>query len=689
MIKIEEVKQRDLKDCGACSLSCIIKYYKGYVPLEKIREDTYTGVNGTTAYHIINAANSYGFDAIGVKVKDIFDKNIYLPAIAHLNLSNGLQHFVVIYKINKDYVWLMDPAKGKVKLKLKEFLAIWDNVLILFTPTNNILKLNKEITITSIFINLLNDNKTLLITILIVNLILMALAILGNFYFQIAISSIDNGTDIKFLKFMILLFFLVFLFKVIMNYMKNYYLNYLNKNLDTKIFTNFLYHIFNLPLSYIQNRTTGEITSRIDELAEVKSLLADIFTNVILNSILIIGTIVVLYFINSKLFLILCLVVIVYLVLSLIFNKLMYYKIKENIETTTNFNSVLVENIEMNTSIKNLNLVDKFLYKLENKLILMFKSNFKLQKFMSNISLIKDFIYEIGLFIITTLGVYLVYTKELNLINLVTFNSLILYLFEPVKGIVDLLPKYNYLKASFNKLSEFINVDLENKNESGLKAIDIPKINFHNVSYSYNKFNYTLEKVNLNIENQDKVLLVGPSGSGKSTICKLICRYLSNYFGDIKFFLTSEKDYSLSAIRNDLLYVGQNEKLFTGSIRDNIICFRDVKEEDFLKVAQICKLEEIVCKKKNRYDAIINASINNLSGGEKQRIILARGLLKPAKLLILDEALSEVNETMEKEILNNIFKYYKEKTLIYVTHKNVKNVFKKIIDLGEMNARNI
>ena len=78
-----------------------------------------------------------------------------------------------------------------------------------------------------------------------------------------------------------------------------------------------------------------------------------------------------------------------------------------------------------------------------------------------------------------------------------------------------------------------------------------------------------------------------------------------------------------------------------------------------------------------------------MSGGEKQRIILARGLLKPAKLLILDEDLSEVNETMEKEILNNIFKYYKEKTLIYVTHKNVKNVFKKIIDLGEMNARNI
>jgi len=689
MVKIEEVKQRDLKDCGACSLQCIIKYYKGYVPIEKIREDTYTSINGTTAYHIINAANSYGFDAIGVKVSDLFDKNIYLPAIAHLNLKNGLQHFVVIYKISKDYVWLMDPAKGKVKFKLKDFLAIWDNILILFAPTNNILKLNKELTITSIFINLLNNNKALLITICIVNFFLMILAIFGNFYFQIAISCIQDGTDINFLKMIVLVFFLVFLFKVVMNYLKNYYLNYLNKNLDTHIFTNFLYHIFNLPLSYIQNRTTGEITTRIDELAEVKNLLAEIFTNVLLNSILIIGTIVVLYFLNNKLFLILCLVIIIYLILSLIFNKFMYYKIKENIEATTEFNSVLVENIEMNPSIKNLNLVSEFLYKLENKLILMFKSNFKLQKFMNNILLIKDFIYEIGLFLITTLGIYLIYKGEMELINLVTFNSLILYLFEPVKGIIDLLPKYNYLKASFNKLSEFINVDLEEENKSGLKKIDSSTIKFDNVSYSYNKFNNILNNISLDIKNHDKVLLVGPSGCGKSTICKLICRILTSYLGIIEFSYTSEKDYSLNAIRNDLLYVGQNEKLFTGSIKDNITCFRDVSESEFLKVAQICKLEEIVSKKNNRYNTIINASINNLSGGEKQRIILARGLLKRAKLLILDEALSEVNETMEKEILNNIFEAYKDKTLIYVTHKNVKDIFKKVIDLGELNDRNI
>ena len=101
MPKIEVVKQRDLKDCGACCIESILKFYGGYVPLEKVRDDTCTNMNGTTAFHIIKALCNYGFDAVGVKAESILDENIYLPAIAHVQLKNGLQHFVVVYKINE------------------------------------------------------------------------------------------------------------------------------------------------------------------------------------------------------------------------------------------------------------------------------------------------------------------------------------------------------------------------------------------------------------------------------------------------------------------------------------------------------------------------------------------------------------------------------------------------------------
>ena len=682
MPKIEVVKQHDLKDCGACCIETILKFYNGYVPLEKIREDTHTSFEGTTAFHLVKTLSEYGFDAMGVKANHIFDENIYLPAIAHVILKNGLQHFVVIYKRTSKYIYLMDPAKGKTKMTLNEFEEIWDNVLILAAPNSNILKYTKELSISKVFGKLLVKNKILFSKILMTNFILMILTMIGNFYFQISISSLQEGQDVRFIKFISLLFSIIILFKIILNYIKTYYLNYLNKNLDTELFSMFLEHIFKLPLKFIQNRTTGEIVTRIDELSDTKNLFSEIFATFILNMILIIGAIVTLFLINSTLFFLLCLIIIIYLMIGAILSKGIYHKIKENLDATTEFNSTLIENVDMNFSIKNLNLVQEFIRRLENKLIQMLKHNFSLLSILNLVELIKNFIYEFGLFIITTLGIYLIYQEKLEILSLVTFNSIIIYLFNPAKELVDLIPKYNYLKASFSKLSEFLATEIE-KDYGGLNKLKTGSVEARRLTYSYDLINKILNEVNFTIKSKDKVLLSGPSGSGKSTICKLIYRSLGAYSGNIELNNTSECDYSLKAIRENILYVGQNEKLFTGTIRENILCYRDILEEEYLKVCKICRLEEVVKKRPNRYNTTINASLNNLSGGERQRIILARALLKKAKIIILDEALSEVNVTLEKEILDDLFFYFKNSTLIYVTHKNVEDKFEHIIHIGE------
>ena len=522
MAKVEVVKQQDLKDCGACCLSCIIKYYKGYVPIEKIREDTYTNKDGTTAYHLIEAAKKYGFETNGVKVDHLTNENLYFPAIAHVILKNGLNHFVVVSKITKNHVYIMDPAKGIVKLNLEEFNEIWDNILILLNPISSIIKMNKEITIFKLFGSLLIHNKTIFTFICLVNVILMFLYIISSFYFQITVSSLNS--DLKFLKFIIILFSFLTVFKVIFSYLKNYYLNYFHKNLDLEIFTSFLHHIFNLPLKFTQNRTTGEIISRVEELNEIKSLLSEIFASILLNSVLVLGTIIALYFISTKLFFLLCLIISIYIIIGLIFSKVIYQSIIKNIESSTNFNTTLVENINLINSMKNLNLINEFYYRLENKLVIMLKNNFKLNTILNNLNLIKNSIYEFGLFFLTTYGIYLISQNKLELLSLVTFNSLILYLFDPVKEMLDLLPKYYYIKASFTKLSEFLSLD-----EEVYEGLNLPidKIKVTNLSYSYNNYTNILSNQNFEIKPKAKVLLKGPSGCGKSTICKLLYKTLS------------------------------------------------------------------------------------------------------------------------------------------------------------------
>lgn len=413
--------------------------------------------------------------------------------------------------------------------------------------------------------------------------------------------------------------------------------------------------------------------------------MSDFFTNILLNSILILGSIITLYFLSNSLLYLLIVIIAIYILISLILNKRICKKINENIETTTEFNSVLVETIEMNTSIKNLNLTETFLKKIEDKLILMLKSNFKAEETLNKIEGLKNTIYELGIFLVMTFGMYLVYKEKISILHLITFNSILYHLMNPVKEIIGLMPRIDFLIGSINKLKEFINIPREEKSK-GLKTIENAEIIVENLTYSYNQYDNILENINFTIKNQEKVLLKGKSGSGKSTLCRLICKDDSNYKGIIKLNNTSEKDYSLEAIKKHITYVGQNERLFSGTILENIYCNREIEEKDFLNIARICKLEEIVEKRPNRYQTFINASINNLSGGEKQRITLARALLKKSKVIILDEALSEVNIELEKEIIKNIKKHFQTTTIIYVSHKNVQSEFKKIIDVGVNNV---
>ena len=681
------VKQRDLKDCGVCSLQSIILNYDGYVSLEKLRLDTFTTTYGTTALNLINAAKKYGFDSYGSKItaKELFSKNLCLPAIAHLTLKNGLNHFVVIYKITKNKLIIMDPAKGKVIMKKDEFLKLWTNILLFFHPREKILKYDKEKLLSNLFIYILKSQNKLIIKLIWVSICLTALSIISNYYFKVGLSAITENIFINSLTFIILLFASVSIFKIIFQYLRNYFENHLNKNIDVYLFTDFLTHIFNLPLNVIQSRSVGEIVTRVSELNDLKILFTDFFITIFLDSILALSSMILLFIISKEMFIILCLTLLLYLLIGLIFNKINYNKIRLNIEAETDFNTTLIENINMFNSIKNLNTTDLNLKKVENSLIKFLKNNFTLTKFLNYQVFIKSFINEIALFAINTIGFYLIKTGNLSVVDLITFNSLTAYFLEPIKNTIDMLPKLNYLKASFYKLNDF----LSNKTE--VLACEERLLNndivFEDVSYSYNSNNCILEKFNAYIKSSEHIFLKGSSGTGKSTICKLLYRLNNDYKGNILIGGVSISDYSLGCIRNNINYVSQDEEIFSDTIRNNIVYYRDIESSEFHQVCKICKLENIVSKRVLRYESLINSDTSNLSGGEKQRIILARALLKKSDILILDEVLSEVDYDLEKAIIKNILNYFKDKTIIYISHKNHEEIFDRTINIEENNER--
>ena len=675
------VRQRDFKDCGVCSLLSIVRYYHGDVPLEQMRIDANVTKDGTSALNLILAAEKYGFDAQGMHYDNLDDIKT-LPAIVHLKMKN-YTHFVVIYKVNKEKVVLMDPAKGKVVMPKSEFLKIWTNVVIVFYPKRKITVLKNDNSLVKLLIKIIILEKKLFFQILFVSIFLVIFTIIGSYYFKVLIDAISMNQYSSYLKILVLLFFITLLFKLLFQFIRGKLECYLNKNIDVYLNSDFLNHLFNLPLDILTSRTSGEIISRVNELANIKNLWTNLFITCVLDFLLMLISIPLLISINVSLFLILFLTIVIYFVIGVISSKLIYKKAMRNIEYETTFNTVLLEDIKMINSIKNLSITSSTLKNIEHRLSDYINDTFKLSLFLNKENSIKEWVYELGFFIINTLGFYLVLKKTLTITNLVTFNTLLVFFIEPIKNCINALPKYNFLKASFIKVNDFLNIKEEKLDKSyNLEKYDIKIID---LSYSYNHINEVINNLSCYIKEGSFVRISGSSGVGKSTICKILLRYLDGYKGSVLLGDINIKDLSINTIRSNITYINQEEHLITASIKDNILLNRDVLNNEYKKVLDICRIEDIVGKKPLRYETTISDYANNISGGEKRRIILARALLKNSKILILDEALSEVDSTLEREIIKDIRKYYNTKTIIYITHKNNIKGYTKSISLGGIN----
>lgn len=674
------IKQQDAKDCGVCCLESIIKYYGGFIPLERLRQETKTDINGTTAYNLIKTAQKYGFNAKGQKNINIDDSNIVLPAIAHIVTEKGMNHFVVIYHINKKYITIMDPAKGLIKVKREEFKKQWTNIILIFKPFRKIPLFELKYNLKNLFIDILMKEKELIIKTIIITFAITILSIITSYYLKIIMSSIEQNY-LNTTLFIILIYAFIYIFKVYLEYIKNELLVYLNKNIDLLIIPNFINHIINLPLDIIVSHTSGELLTRVRDLNNVKELISDVFITILLDLFLSIGSIYFLYSISNSLFIVLIIIVILYVIVGLITNPLINRMINDNIDLETNFNSSLSEKVSSLESIKNLSLTSYFYDDLEESYCKYEENTFNHMNNLNFILSIKNSINEIGLFLLTSIGIYLISQNKLTLLSLITFTSLVSYFIDPIKNIVDILPKYSLIKLSFDRITEYINLPQE---QLGKKEKFIPgNILFKNISYSYNDINKVLSNISLEINNKDHILIRGPSGCGKSTLLKMINRTIYDYKGNITISGINVKDYSLNTLRNNILYVSQRERLFNDTILNNIILDKKVSKDELNKVLHITMVDEIINEKSLRLESILYDQGFNLSGGERQRIILARSVLRRPKILLLDESLSEIDKEKELKILNELDKYLKETTIIYVSHTDT-ICFNKIIEMEDI-----
>jgi ATP-binding cassette subfamily B protein len=269
------------------------------------------------------------------------------------------------------------------------------------------------------------------------------------------------------------------------------------------------------------------------------------------------------------------------------------------------------------------------------------------------------------------LGTKLVLESKMTLSELITYNSLIIYFLEPIKSIVDFNVDLKKVKETIKRINDLYSIKKEELdfNEKYTNKEFKGNIKIKDLSYSYNTKNNILDKVKLNIKKGEKILITGNSGSGKSTLVKILMKYLKIENNQVEIDDKDLNHFNVKELREYISYVSQNEILYNETIYNNVTINRYVDYDEFLEVCKITKVDEIMDKTPFGSSFMIEENGFNLSGGERQRIMLARALIKKAEIYIFDESLSQIDIKKERDILKELFKKYKNKTFIVISHR--------------------
>ena len=667
------VKQHDMTDCAAACLATICMYYKKETTITKLRDVLGTDIKGTTLKGLEDGARALGFDTRAIRVdKDAFKSKYTLPAIAHVITEGGLSHFVVIHKIKKKKVTILDPAKGIEKKGIDEFFKIFDGIILLMVPNNEFQPgKNKSVGMLSKFIQILLPQKALFIYAIIGSVILTLLGIASSFFNKILMDEILPYGLKNELKIFVIGFLVLGITQTILSFIRQHLLLYLSQKIDIPLLLGYFKHVYKLPMKFFTTRKVGDILTRFSDAGTIKNILTSITLSLIMDISLASASAVILYIMNSTLFVVILVITIISATLIYIF-KGPYKRINlKKMEAEARLNSQIIESLKGVETIKILAAEEKSIEKLEVEYIKNIKIAFK-EGVLSNIQgSISGIVSTSSNLILMYIGARMVIDGNITLGSLMAFTSLTGYFMDPIGRLIGLQLQMQEASISLKRISEIYEVDQEQIKNDKIQIEEISgDIDIENITFRYGSRSPVLKNVSIKIPKGKKVALVGESGSGKTTISKLLLKYYTLEEGKINISGYDIEELDIYALRRAMAYVPQNIELFSGSIRENVVLGKDNATYEEVKTAcENANCNSFIEKLPAKYDTYLDEAGGGLSGGEKQRLALARALIKKSKFLILDEATSNLDFISESKIYDTLFVKGRNLTMLIIAHR--------------------
>lgn len=649
------ILQSEVSECGIACLAMISGYYGLNIDLFNFRERFGSPSQGVSLLSLSHTADRAGLKnrALSLDLDEIHQ--LKLPCVIHW----GMNHYVVLTKLRRSSFVVHDPALGKRIIGIQEMSNNFTGIAMELWPDQNFQqeKAKSRLRLLDLMRNIVGLKSTL-IKLFAFSVVIEAIGLLLPIGTQMVTDHVIMAHDQSLLAVICIGLVTFTLFRTFLSMLRGWTSLTLNTLTSIQWKTTLFDHLVRLPLAFFEKRQLGDIQSRFGSLDTIRSTFTNSIVTGVIDSIMTIGLLVMLTLYGGWLVWVVVGFTVCYAIIRLATYRFYRRVSEEQVIKGARANSHFMESLYGIATIKALNIKERRSQNWLNLNIDACNAGIKQTRFDMLFGGINTFISSIDQVVILWLGALMVIDNNMSLGMFMAFNAYRGQFSQRASSLIDLVMQLRMLSLHNERLSEiaFSEPEAEMPVRRVFAENEGIKLEIKNLSYQYDPFSQPIfSNLDITIEPGESLALVGPSGVGKTTLLKVMCGLLSPTSGDVKANNLSIEKIGLNNYRLSTACVLQEDRLFSGSIAENISCFEDNADMDFIiECARHCNIHDEIINMPMGYETLVGELGTGLSGGQKQRLLIARALYRKPGILFMDEATSHLDLNNEANINQSI-----------------------------------
>ena len=660
-VKVPVVMQMEALECGAACLTMILAYHGRWIPLEQVRADCGVSRDGSKAVNILKAARSYGLSAKGMTYSaEALRSRGSMPCILFWNFN----HFVVLDGFKGKYAYLNDPARGEVRVEMSEFERSFTGIVLAFEPTDAFEKGGNPPDTLAYARKRLEGMGGTIAFVMLTAAITSAVGIFNTSLGRVFVDRILSGENPEWLVPLTAIMAVLALITGVVSVLNAVYLMRMQGKIAVVSSSRFMRHLLHLPVGFYAQRMVGDLQQRQNANETIAFALVGQLAPVIVNVVML-----VLYLVIMVRYSLLLTVV---GVATVALNALLAHYISQkriNIARSAAASSgklyaTTVSGIEMIETIKSAGAETGFFGRWAGYQAAVNESSTHTTLLNQYLGAIPALVTKFANIAVLVLGIWLIVQGEFTSGSLLAFTGFLSSFMAPVESIISLGQTVQEMTTQMERIEDVMRYECDTPEEpaqmTGTADFDREKlrgeVELEGVSFGYSPLEPPLiENSDLHLEPGQWLALVGDSGCGKSTVAKLISGLYKPWSGEVRFDGTPISEIPLPILRGSLAVVDQDIVTFDDTVRENIKLW-DHSIEDY-EVIMACRDADIhkeIAEREGGYSSRILPGGRNFSGGQLQRLEIARVLAQDPTVIILDEATSALDAQTEAEVIKHI-----------------------------------